>query len=198
MSGPLAGIRIFDLTRILAGPSCTQILGDLGADVIKIERPDVGDDTRKFGPPFVLDANGSETTESGYYLSANRNKRSVTLDLTSDEGQSLAKRLIGECQVLVENFKVGNLAKFGLDYTSLRAEHPGLVYCSITGFGQTGPKAKQPGYDFMAQGLGGIMSITGPPGGEPHRAGIPIADLTAGLWAAVSINAALRHLEVTG
>ena len=129
MSGPLAGIRIFDLTRILAGPSCTQILGDLGADVIKIERPDVGDDTRKFGPPFVLDADGSETTESGYYLSANRNKRSVTLDLTSDEGQSLAKRLIGECQVLVENFKVGNLAKFGLDYTSLRTEHPGLVYC---------------------------------------------------------------------
>ena len=198
MSGPLAGIRIFDLTRILAGPSCTQILGDLGADVIKIERPDVGDDTRKFGPPFVLDADGTETTESGYYLSANRNKRSVTLDLTSDEGQSLAKRLIGECQVLVENFKVGNLAKFGLDYTSLRTEHPGLVYCSITGFGQTGPKAKQPGYDFMAQGLGGIMSITGPPGGEPHRAGIPIADLTAGLWAAVSINAALRHREVTG
>ena len=198
MSGPLAGIRIFDLTRILAGPSCTQILGDLGADVIKIERPGVGDDTRKFGPPFVLDANGSETTESGYYLSANRNKRSVTLDLTSDEGQSLAKRLIGECQVLVENFKVGNLARFGLDYTSLRSEHPGLVYCSITGFGQTGPKAKQPGYDFMAQGLGGIMSITGPPGGEPHRAGIPIADLTAGLWAAVSINAALRHREVTG
>ena len=159
MSGPLAGIRIFDLTRILAGPSCTQILGDLGADVIKIERPDVGDDTRKFGPPFVLDANGSETTESGYYLSANRNKRSVTLDLTSDEGQSLAKRLIGECQVLVENFKVGNLAKFGLDYTSLRTEHPGLVYCSITGFGQTGPKAKQPGYDFMAQGLGGICLL---------------------------------------
>ena len=198
MSGPLNGIRVFDLTRVLAGPSCTQILGDLGADVIKIERPERGDDTRKYGPPFVLDVDGTETTESGYYLSANRNKRSVTLNLTGAEGQSLAKRMINQCQVLAENFKVGNLAKFGLDYTSLKAENPGLVYCSITGFGQTGPKAKRPGYDFMAQGLGGIMSITGPPGGEPHRVGIPIADLTAGLWATISINAALRHREVTG
>ena len=198
MSGPLNGIRVFDLTRELAGPSCTQILGDLGADVIKIERPGLGDDTRKYGPPFVLDVDGTETTESGYYLSANRNKRSVTLNLTGAEGQSLAKRMINQCQVLAENFKVGNLAKFGLDYTSLKAENPGLVYCSITGFGQTGPKAKRPGYDFMAQGLGGIMSITGPPGGEPHRVGVPIADLTAGLWAAISINAALRHREVTG
>ena len=198
MSGPLNGIRVFDLTRVLAGPSCTQILGDLGADVIKIERPGLGDDTRKYGPPFVLDVDGTETTESGYYLSANRNKRSVTLNLTGAEGQSLAKRMINQCQVLAENFKVGNLAKFGLDYTSLKAENPGLVYCSITGFGQTGPKAKRPGYDFMAQGLGGIMSITGPPGGEPHRVGVPIADLTAGLWATISINAALRHREVTG
>tara|TARA_B100001123_G_scaffold118437_1_gene137877 strand:+ start:5745 stop:6962 length:1218 start_codon:yes stop_codon:yes gene_type:complete len=198
VSGPLNGIRVFDLTRVLAGPSCTQILGDLGADVIKIERPGLGDDTRKYGPPFVLDVDGTETTESGYYLSANRNKRSVTLNLTGAEGQSLAKRMINQCQVLAENFKVGNLAKFGLDYTSLKAENPGLVYCSITGFGQTGPKAKRPGYDFMAQGLGGIMSITGPPGGEPHRVGVPIADLTAGLWAAISINAALRHREVTG
>ena len=198
MSGPLNGIRVFDLTRVLAGPSCTQILGDLGADVIKIERPELGDDTRKYGPPFVLDVDGTETTESGYYLSANRNKRSVTLNLTGAEGQSLAKRMINQCQVLAENFKVGNLAKFGLDYASLKAENPGLVYCSITGFGQTGPKAKRPGYDFMAQGLGGIMSITGPPGGEPHRVGVPIADLTAGLWAAISINAALRHREVTG
>ena len=198
MSGPLNGIRVFDLTRVLAGPSCTQILGDLGADVIKIERPERGDDTRKYGPPFVLDVDGTETSESGYYLSANRNKRSVTLNLTGAEGQSLAKRMINQCQVLAENFKVGNLAKFGLDYASLKAENPGLVYCSITGFGQTGPKAKRPGYDFMAQGLGGIMSITGPPGGEPHRVGIPIADLTAGLWATISINAALRHREVTG
>jgi len=198
MSGPLNGIRVFDLTRVLAGPSCTQILGDLGADVIKIERPEHGDDTRKYGPPFVLDVDGTETTESGYYLSANRNKRSVTLNLTGAEGQSLAKRMINQCQVLAENFKVGNLAKFGLDYASLKTDNPGLVYCSITGFGQTGPKAKRPGYDFMAQGLGGIMSITGPPGGEPHRVGIPIADLTAGLWATLSINAALRHREVTG
>jgi len=198
MSGPLTGIRVFDLTRVLAGPSCTQILGDLGADVIKIERPEHGDDTRKYGPPFVLDVDGIENTESGYYLSANRNKRSVTLNLTGAEGQSLAKRMINQCQVLAENFKVGNLAKFDLDYASLKAENPGLVYCSITGFGQTGPKAKRPGYDFMAQGLGGIMSITGPPGGEPHRVGIPIADLTAGLWATISINAALRHREVTG
>ena len=198
MSGPLNGIRVFDLTRVLAGPSCTQILGDLGADVIKIERPERGDDTRKYGPPFVLDVDGTETSESGYYLSANRNKRSVTLNLTGAEGQSLAKRMINQCQVLAENFKVGNLAKFDLDYASLKAENPGLVYCSITGFGQTGPKAKRPGYDFMAQGLGGIMSITGPPGGEPHRVGIPIADLTAGLWATISINAALRHREVTG
>ena len=198
MSGPLTGIRVFDLTRVLAGPSCTQILGDLGADIIKIERPEIGDDTRKYGPPFVLDVDGIETTESGYYLSANRNKRSVTLNLTSAQGQSLAKRMINQCQVLAENFKVGNLAKFGLDYASLKTDNPGLVYCSITGFGQTGPKAKRPGYDFMAQGLGGIMSITGPLGGEPHRVGIPIADLTAGLWATISINAALRHREVTG
>ena len=165
MSGPLDGIRVFDLTRVLAGPSCTQILGDLGADVIKIERPISGDDTRKYGPPFVLDPDGEETTESAYYLSANRNKRSITLDLTTEEGQNLAKSMIGQCQVLAENFKVGNLAKYGLDYASLKGEHPGLVYCSITGYGQTGPKAEQPGYDFMAQGLGGIMSITGPPGG---------------------------------
>lgn len=198
MSGPLDGIRIFDLTRVLAGPSCVQILGDLGADVIKIERPGVGDDTRKFGPPFVKDAKGNETSESGYYLAANRNKRSITLDLTSKEGQALAKRLIAQCDLLVENFKVGNLAKYGLSYDDLKDEFPGLVYCSITGFGQTGPLAEQPGYDFMAQGMGGLMSITGPKDGEPHRVGVPIADLTAGLWASVAINAALRHKEVTG
>ena len=198
MPGPLNGIRIFDLTRVLAGPSCTQILGDLGADVIKIERPGQGDDTRKFGPPFVKDPNGKETTESGYYLGANRNKRSITLSLDAPEGQALAKKMIAKCQVLVENFKTGNLAKYGLGYDDLKDEFPGLVYCSITGFGQTGPKADQPGYDFMAQGMGGVMSVTGPMGGEPHRVGVPIADLTAGLWAALSINAALRHREVTG
>jgi crotonobetainyl-CoA:carnitine CoA-transferase CaiB-like acyl-CoA transferase len=198
MPGPLEGIRIFDLTRVLAGPSCTQILGDLGADVIKIERPGQGDDTRKFGPPFVKDPNGKDTTESGYYLGANRNKRSITLSLDEPDGQALAKKMIAKCHVLVENFKVGNLAKYGLSYEQLKDEFPGLVYCSITGFGQTGPKAEQPGYDFMAQGMGGVMSVTGPMGGEPHRVGVPIADLTAGLWAALSINAALRHREVTG
>jgi crotonobetainyl-CoA:carnitine CoA-transferase CaiB-like acyl-CoA transferase len=198
MPGPLEGIRIFDLTRVLAGPSCTQILGDLGADVIKIERPGQGDDTRKFGPPFVKDPSGKDTTESGYYLGANRNKRSITLSLDEPEGQALARKMIAQCHVLVENFKVGNLAKYGLGYDDLKDEFPGLVYCSITGFGQTGPKAEQPGYDFMAQGMGGIMSLTGPMGGEPHRVGVPIADLTAGLWAAISINAALRHREVTG
>ena len=196
--GPLSGLRVFDLTRVLAGPSCVQILGDLGADVIKVERPGQGDDTRKFGPPFVKDQDGDETTESGYYLSANRNKRSISLDLTSEEGQKLARRMIVKCDILVENFKVGNLAKYGLSYDDLKDEFPGLVYCSITGFGQTGPMATQPGYDFMAQGMSGMMSITGEKGGVPQRVGVPIADLTAGLWAAISINAALRHREVTG
>ena len=198
MTGPLDGIKIFDLTRVLAGPSCVQILGDLGADVIKIERPNAGDDTRKFGPPFVKDINGNETSESAYYLAANRNKQSVTLDLTSKEGQVLARRMIAKCDVLVENFKVGNLAKYRLSYNDLKDDFPNLIYCSITGFGQTGPLAKQPGYDFMAQGMGGLMSITGPTDGEPHRVGVPIADLTAGLWAAIAINAALRHQSVTG
>ena len=198
MSGPLDGIRVFDLTRVLAGPSCVQILGDLGADVIKVERPGIGDDTRKFGPPFVKDGDGNETSESGYYLAANRNKRSITLDLTSEEGQQLARKMIAKCDLLVENFKVGNLAKYGLAYDDLKTDTPSLIYCSITGFGQTGPLATQPGYDFMAQGLGGLMSVTGPKDGEPHRVGVPIADLTAGLWAAIAINAALRHREITG
>ena len=196
--GPLAGLKIFDLTRVLAGPSCVQILGDLGADVIKVERPKVGDDTRKFGPPFVKNKKGRDTTESAYYLSANRNKRSLTLDLTKPEGQLLARQLISKCDILIENFKVGNLSKYGLSYNDLKKEFPSLVYCSITGFGQTGPMAPQPGYDFMAQGLGGLMSITGERDREPQRVGVPIADLTAGLWAAISINAALRHREVTG
>ena len=196
--GPLAGLKIFDLTRVLAGPSCVQILGDLGADVIKVERPNVGDDTRKFGPPFVKNKKGRDTTESAYYLSANRNKRSLTLDLTKPEGQLLARQLISKCDILIENFKVGNLSKYGLSYNDLKKKFPSLVYCSITGFGQTGPMAPQPGYDFMAQGLGGLMSITGERDREPQRVGVPIADLTAGLWAAISINAALRHREVTG
>ena len=198
MTGPLHGLRVFDLTRILAGPTCTQILGDLGAEVIKIERPGSGDDTRRFGPPFLKDGAGRETAESAYFLSSNRNKRSVTLDLTQPEGQALARRLVGRCDVLVENFKHGGLAKYGLGYAQLEAECPGLVYCSITGFGQTGPYASKPGYDVLIQGMGGFMSLTGAPEGAPQKAGVPIADLMAGMYAAVAINAALRHREATG
>ncbi len=198
MTGPLHRLRVFDLSRILAGPTCTQILGDLGADVIKIERPGSGDDTRKFAPPFLRDGDGIETAESAYFASANRNKRSVTLDLTAPEGQDIARRLIAHCDVLVENFKVGNLTKYGLSYDDLKDEFPALVYCSITGFGQTGPYATRPGYDFLIQGMGGFMSITGAPDGEPQKGGVPIADLIAGLYATIGINAALRHREVTG
>ncbi|MEE8502740.1 MAG: CaiB/BaiF CoA-transferase family protein, partial [Kiloniellales bacterium] len=198
MTGPLHGLRVFDLTRILAGPTCTQILGDLGAEVIKVERPGSGDDTRRFGPPFLKDGAGRETAESAYFLSSNRNKRSLTLDLTKPEGQGLARRLVGHCDVLVENFKHGGLAKYGLGYEQLKAECPGLVYCSITGFGQTGPYAAKPGYDILIQGMGGFMSITGAPDGAPQKAGVPIADLMAGMYAAVAINAALRHREATG
>ena len=197
-TGPLSGLRVFDLTRVLAGPSCVQILGDLGADVIKVEQPQKGDDTRKFGPPFIKDQAGKNTSESAYYLAANRNKRSITIDLTQIDGQNLARNLLKKCDILVENFKVGSLAKYGLAYQDIKEDFPGLVYCSITGFGQTGPMAEQPGYDFMAQGLGGLMSINGEKGGLPQRVGIPIADLTAGLWATISINAALRHRELTG
>ena len=195
---PLAGIRIFDLTRILAGPTCTQLLGDLGADVIKIERPGEGDDTRKWGPPYVKGADGTDTTESAYYLAANRNKRSITLDLSKPEGIALAKKLIAESDVFIENFKVGSLAKLGLSYDQLREEFPGLVYCSITGFGQTGPYAKRAGYDFLAQGLGGIMSVTGEPGGEPMKVGVGIADVMTGMYASTAILAALRHRDATG
>jgi crotonobetainyl-CoA:carnitine CoA-transferase CaiB-like acyl-CoA transferase len=199
---PLSGIRVFDLTRILAGPSCTQLLGDLGADVIKIERAGAGDDTRKWGPPYVKDAAGNDTSESAYYLSANRNKRSITLDLSKPEGQALAKRLIAKSDVMAENFKVGDLAKFGLDYPTLAKEFPRLVYCSITGFGQTGPYAPRAGYDMLAQALGGIMSVTGPaegsPGTQPYKVGVGIADIMTGMYAAVSILAALRHRDATG
>jgi len=198
MAGPLNGIRVFDLTRILAGPTCTQILGDLGADIIKIERPGTGDDTRRFAPPYIRDANGEETVESAYFCSANRNKRSVTLDLTKPEGQALARRMIAECDVLTENFKTGRLAKYGLAYEDLKSDFPALIYCSITGFGHTGPYANRPGYDVLIQGMGGFMSVTGDPEGEPQKAGIPISDLIAGMYAAVAVNAALRHREVTG
>jgi len=198
MPTPLDGIRIFDLTRILAGPTCTQLLGDLGADVIKIERPGEGDDTRKWGPPYVKDVSGANTRESAYYLSSNRSKRSVAIDIAQPEGQALAKRLIRQSDVLVQNFKVGGLTKFGLNYESLRDFHPGLVYCSISGFGRTGPYASRAGYDYLAQGYGGIMSVTGPVDGEPTKVGVGIADIMCGMYAAVAILAALRHRDTTG
>ena len=197
-NGPLQGLRVFDITRILAGPSCTQFLGDLGADVIKIERPGHGDDTRSWGPPFLKDEDGNDTTESAYFLSANRNKRSLTIDFTKPEGQELARRLIAKCDILIENFKVGSLAKYGLDYATLAKEFPSLIYCSITGFGQTGPYAKRPGYDFLAQGMGGVMSITGETDGTPQKVGIAIADMMCGMHGAIAILAALHHRERTG
>ena len=197
-AGPLAGITVVDLTRILAGPFCTQILADLGADVIKIERPGGGDDTRRFGPPFLKDAAGADTKESAYFMGINRNKRSVTVDLTRAEGQDIVRRLIGRADVLVENFKVGDLARYGLGYDDLRDEFPGLVYCSITGFGQTGPYATRPGYDPLVQAMGGVMSVTGAPDGEPQKVGVPIADIMAGMYANVAITAALRSREETG
>ncbi len=198
MSGPLKGLRVFDLTRILAGPTCTQILGDLGCDVIKVEQPGTGDDTRRFAPPFIRDEKGEDTSESAYFSSSNRNKRSITIDLTKPEGQTLTRRLIEKSDILVENFKFGGLDKYGLSYDKLKDDFPGLVYCSITGFGHTGPYASRPGYDVLIQAMGGFMSITGEPEGEPQKAGIPVADLMAGMYAAISINAALRHREVTG
>jgi crotonobetainyl-CoA:carnitine CoA-transferase CaiB-like acyl-CoA transferase len=196
--GPLSDLRVLDLTRILAGPTSTQILGDLGADIIKVEMPGVGDDTRKWGPPYVKDKNGDDTRESAYYLSSNRNKRSVSIDLSAPEGQQLVRRLIGKCDILVENFKVGGLAKFGLSYEHLKDEFPGLVFCSITGFGQTGPYAHRAGYDYLAQGLGGIMSITGAPEGQPMKVGVGISDIMCGMYASVSILAAIRHRDLTG
>jgi crotonobetainyl-CoA:carnitine CoA-transferase CaiB-like acyl-CoA transferase len=198
MTAPLEGLRVFDLTRILAGPTCTQLLGDLGADIIKVERPNAGDDTRKWGPPYVRDAAGRDTTESAYYLSSNRNKRSITLDISKPEGQALARRLIAHCDVMIENFKVGDMARYGLSYADLKEEFPGLVYCSITGFGQTGPYAPRAGYDLLAQGLGGIMSVTGEPDRPPMKVGVGIADVMCGMYATVAILAALHHRERTG
>jgi crotonobetainyl-CoA:carnitine CoA-transferase CaiB-like acyl-CoA transferase len=198
MSGPLTGLRVFDLTRILAGPMCTQILGDLGADVIKIERPGQGDDTRKWGPPFVKDSDGKDTTESAYYLGINRNKRSVTLDVSKPDGYDLAKRLIARCDIFIENFKVGDMAKYRLNYEELKFEFPRLIYCSITGFGQTGPYAPRAGYDFLAQGMGGIMSITGQPDGAPTKVGVAVTDVVTGIFTSTAILAALHHRTVTG
>jgi len=197
-TGPLAGVRILDMTRILAGPTATQLLGDLGADVIKVEKPGEGDDTRRWGPPYVKDATGADTAESAYYLSANRNKRSVSIDVAQPEGAALVKRLAAQCDIFVENFKVGGLAKYGLSYDDLKADLPGLVYCSITGFGQTGPNRKRAGYDYLAQGMSGIMSITGVPGTEPVKVGVAISDVVCGIYASTAILAALRHRDRTG
>ncbi|MBS0385617.1 MAG: CoA transferase [Proteobacteria bacterium] len=193
----LAGVRVLDLSRILAGPWATQILGDLGAEVIKVEKPGAGDDTRSWGPPF-LTAPGGERGDAAYFLAANRNKRSVTVDFAKPEGAALIRRLAPKCQILVENFKTGSLARYGLDYASLRAINPALVYCSITGFGQTGPYAARAGYDLMIQAMGGPMSLTGDPAGEPVKSALPIADLFTGMYAATGILAALRHAERTG
>ena len=197
-AGALAGLKVLDLTRVLAGPSATQILGDLGADVVKVERPGVGDDTRKWGPPFLQDADGADTTESAYYLSANRNKRSIAIDFTRDEGRALLRRLVAEADVLVENYKLGDLARYGLGYDDLKDEFPGLIYCSITGFGQTGPYAPRAGYDYLIQAMGGIMSLTGPIDGEPMKVGVAIADLMTGTYATIGILAALDHRRRTG
>ena len=200
--GALSGIRVLDLSRVLAGPSCTQLLADLGADVIKIERPGVGDETREWGPPWLHDATGAETRESSYYLSINRGKRSVTVDIGSPEGTELIRDLARHSDVVIENFKVGSLAKKGLGYESLRAVRNDIVYCSITGFGQDGPMAEQPGYDYLAQAMSGLMSVTGrpddEPGGGPMRTGVAIADQATGMYACVGILAALHHRHATG
>ena len=196
--GALSGVTVLDLTRVLAGPYCTQMLGDLGADVIKIERPGAGDDTRRFAPPFMSGPDGEDTSESAYFMSANRNKRSVEVDLSSETGQGIVREIAKKADVLVENFKTGNLAKYGLGYDDLKDINPKLVYCSVTGFGQTGPYASRPGYDFLIQGMGGIMSLTGEPDGEPQKVGVPIADIMSGMFAAVAVNGALRYAAVTG
>ncbi|NRG16324.1 CoA transferase [Rhizobiales bacterium] len=192
---------VLDLSRILAGPTATQLLGDLGATIIKIERPGKGDDTRGWGPPFLKDAQGRETRESAYYMSANRNKRSLAVDIASEDGQALIRKLAEKADILIENFKVGDLNRRGLDYESLKALNPRLIYCSISGFGQTGPYAARAGYDFLIQGMGGIMSLTGKPdeeGGEPTKAGVGIADVMCGMYASNAILAALHHRHVSG
>ncbi|HWL81691.1 MAG TPA: CaiB/BaiF CoA-transferase family protein [Roseomonas sp.] len=192
-TGPLKGLRVVDLTRVLAGPTCTQMLGDLGAEVIKIERPGAGDDTRGFAPPYV-----PNTKESAYFVGVNRNKKSLTLDIAQPEGQAVVHKLLETADILVENFKTGALAKYGLGWEQLKEKYPGLIYCSITGFGQTGPYAPRPGYDALIQAMGGVMSLTGEPEGEPQKVGIPIADLFAGLYGTIGILAALRHKQATG
>nr|WP_064493555.1 CaiB/BaiF CoA-transferase family protein [Pseudomonas chengduensis] len=202
MSGALSHIRVLDLSRVLAGPWAGQIFGDLGAEVIKVERPGSGDDTRHWGPPYIKDAEGNDSREAAYFQSANRNKQSLTLDFTQPDGQRLVRELVAQCDVLLENFKVGGLAAYGLDYESLRAINPRLIYCSITGFGQSGPYAKRAGYDFMIQGLGGLMSLTGRPEGEegagPMKVGVALTDILTGLYATVGVLAALNQREQSG
>jgi glutaryl-CoA transferase len=202
MPRPLSHIRVLDLSRVLAGPWASQNLADLGAEVIKIERPGTGDDTRSWGPPFLKDRDGSDTRESAYYLSVNRGKKSVTLDISTSEGQRIARDLAAKCDVLLENYKVGGLAKYGLAYEDVKKINPGIVYCSVTGFGQSGPYAHRPGYDFVFQGMGGLMSITGErdelPGGGPQKVGIAVTDVLAGMYASLAITAAILHRERTG
>jgi crotonobetainyl-CoA:carnitine CoA-transferase CaiB-like acyl-CoA transferase len=202
MPGPLSHVKVLDLSRILAGPWAGQILADLGADVIKVERPGAGDDTRSWGPPFLKDRDGAETKEAGYYLSVNRGKRSVTLSIDKPEGQRIVRALAARADIVLENYKVGTLARFGLGYEDLKAVNPKLIYCSVTGFGQTGPRREQAAYDFMIQAMGGMMSVTGErddkPGGGPQKVGIPIVDLMTGMYAAVAVLAALARREVSG
>jgi formyl-CoA transferase len=202
MPKALGHIRVLDLSRVLAGPWCSQNLADLGADVIKIERPGAGDDTRAWGPPYAKDAAGADTTEAAYYLSANRGKRSVTVDISKPEGQALVRELAKHADVVLENYKVGQLKKYGLDYASLKAVKPDLVYCSVTGFGQNGPYAHRAGYDFLIQGMGGLMSVTGErddlPGGGPQKAGVALTDLMTGMYSTIAILAALTHRDRTG
>ncbi|MET0334067.1 MAG: CaiB/BaiF CoA-transferase family protein [Rhizobacter sp.] len=203
---PLSGVRVLDLSRVLAGPWCTQTLADLGADVIKIERPmrngAGGDDTRGWGPPFLKDHDGADTAEAAYYLGTNRNKRSVTVDIATADGQALIRQMAAQCDVFIENFKVGDMARYGLDAASLRALYPKLIYCSVTGFGQTGPYSERAGYDYAIQGMGGLMSVTGErddlPGGGPQKVGVAVADLFTGMYSTVAILAALRHRDATG
>ena len=202
MAGPLNGIRVLDLSRVLAGPWCTQILADLGAEVIKIERPAMGDDTRHWGPPWLIDKEGKETEEAAYYLSTNRGKYSLTVDISQAEGQAIIHELAAKSDILVENFKTGDLAKKGLAYEQIKVTKPDIIYCSITGFGQDGPLADHAGYDYLIQGMGGLMSITGVPDGEagagPQRVGVAVGDLTTGMYSVIAIQAALHHREKTG
>ena len=202
MAGPLSHIRVLDLSRVLAGPWAGQVLADLGAEVLKVERPKTGDDSRAFGPPWLKDANGRDTAESAYFACANRGKKSITVNLSKPEGQRIVRELAAKSDVLLENYKFGDLSRYGLGYDDLKKINPKLVYCSVTGFGQTGPWRERPGYDFMIQGMGGMMSITGErddlPGGGPQKAGIPISDIITGMYASVAVCAALAHRAETG